>query len=65
MFGAPGAIRFEIFALTAVGVIDSTVQHQLLRAPLDAVQRNLRKHGNGVVIKLLETNRIELTEQAC
>ena len=38
---APGAVRLQILPLAAVGVVDSAVQHQFLRAALDRRQGNL------------------------
>ena len=63
MLSAPGSIRFEVFALTPVGVIDAAVEHELLRSALNAVQRNFAEHRNWVVIELFESQRIEVTKQ--
>ena len=62
--GAPGAVRVQIFALAAIGVVDPAVQHQLAGAALHLGQGNLRKQGDGIVIELPPAHRIEIAKQA-
>ncbi len=61
---SPGAVRLEIFPLAAVGVIDSAVQHQFPRAPLNRRQRHLPQQRDGIVVELPPAYRIEIAEQA-
>ena len=64
MFCTPGTISFEILALTPVRIVDTAVQHELLRAPLKTIQRNLAEQGDRVLIELSESRRIEVQKQA-
>ena len=63
MLGAPGPIPLQILALPAVGVVDSPMQHQFPGAALNPRQRKGGKHGNGIVIELPPTHRIEVQKQ--
>ena len=47
---APGTIGIEIFALTAVGVVNAAVQYQLLGAAFDIGQRHFTEKGDRIVI---------------
>ncbi len=44
--GSPGAVRVEIFALAAIGVVDAAVQHQFAGAAFHRRQRNFREQRN-------------------
>ena len=63
MPGSPGAVRVEILALAAIGIVDAAVQHQFTGAPFHHGQRNLRKQGDRIVIELPPAHRIEVAEQ--
>ncbi len=45
---APGAVGLEVLLLSAVGVVDASVQHELGGAALDLVERHVVEDGDGV-----------------
>ena len=60
---SPGAVRFQIFPLTTIGIIDAAVQHQFAGAPLNGRQRHLRQHGHRIVTQLPPAYRIQIPKQ--
>src|SRR5581483_1856418 len=61
---APGTIRFHIFPLTPISVIDTAVQHHFARAPFDAGKRDLAEKRDGVLVELPPARRVQFTEKA-
>src|SRR2546428_4892680 len=63
VFRAPRPVRFEVFAMAPVRVIDSPMQHELLCSPLNPVQRNFAQHQDRIVIQVLESRWIKIVKQ--
>jgi hypothetical protein len=62
--GSPGAVRFQIFPQTAVGVVDAAVQCQLCGPALEFGEGKIGEQCNWIVIDLFPAQRVEIEENA-
>ena len=63
MNGAPGVIRAEILHLSAIGIVDATVETPFFYPSLKFRKRNLAQQRDRIVMELAPSNRIEVPKQ--
>src|ERR1700677_62026 len=61
--GAPGALRILILAQATIRIVDTAVQNKFRGPRFEVSQRILVQQGDGTVIELPPTQRIEIAKQ--